>query len=141
MKHSVRKMSGYMVLLLSSIMLLFPWELQAAECSEAVAVVKSYYQNLKNHRVSTALTKWETTTKQLKKKLSATRIKKLNRAKLVSCDEASGEARVSVDVTAMTGCGLGKWRGTFHLNVNEDDQWKITSRHLKRYQRAWCSCS
>ncbi|GEM_PF-2379247 len=141
MKHPVRKMLISMVLLLSSIMLLFPWELQAAECSEAVAVVKSYYQNLKNRRVSAALTKWETTTKQLRNKLSATRIKKLNRAKLVSCDEESGEAQVSVDVTATTGCGRGQWRGTFHLNVNEDDEWKITSRRLKRYQRASCGCS
>jgi len=141
MKHPIRKMLGYVVLWLSSMMLLFPLELQAAECSEAVAVVKSYYQNLKNRRVSTALTKWETTTKQLKNKLSATRIKKLNRAKLVSCDEGLGEARVSVDVTAMTRCGQGKWRGTFDLNLDENDEWKITSRHLKRYQRAWCSCS
>jgi signal-transduction protein with cAMP-binding, CBS, and nucleotidyltransferase domain len=141
MKQPILKTFSYAVLLLSGLMLLFPWELQAAECSEAVAVVKSYYQNLKSRKVSAALTKWETTTKQLKNKLSATRIKKLNRAKLVSCDEETGVAQVAVNVTAMTGCGRGQWRGTFNLNLNEDDEWKITSRHLKRYQRAWCSCS
>jgi hypothetical protein len=122
-------------------MLLFPLQLSAADCSEATAVVKSYYQNLVKHRVNSALTKWETTTKQLKHKLNATRIQRINRIKLLSCDEEAGVARVSVDVSATTSCGQGKWRGTFTLNVNENDDWKIVSRRLKRYQRAECSCS
>lgn len=129
------------VLLLSSLILLFPLQLHAADCSDAATVVKSYYQNLVKHRVASALTKWETTTKQLKNKLNATNIQSINRIKLLSCDEDAGVARVSVDVSAITSCGRGKWRGTFTLNVNEDDDWKIVSRRLKRYQRSWCSCS
>lgn len=139
MKPQMNLVVKYMLLWLSAMMLLFPWEIQAAGCSEAVAVVKSYYQNLAKRKVSAALEKWETTTKRLKTKLSATKIIKLNRVKLRRCDENTGEAQVSVDVTAAVSCGRGKWRGTFFLN-DVDDEWKITSRHLKRYQRSWCSC-
>lgn len=140
MQTQIGSISRY-ILLLSTFIFLFPLQLHAADCSEATTVVKSYYQNLLKHRVNSALTKWETTTKQLKNKLNATNIQSINRIKLLSCDEDAGVARVSVDVSAITSCGQGKWRGSFTLNVNENDDWKIVSRRLKRYQRSWCSCS
>ncbi|MEZ5672640.1 MAG: hypothetical protein R3E08_09755, partial [Thiotrichaceae bacterium] len=121
MKLRINQVRKYVLLLLSAMMLLFPWEIQAAECSDAVTVVKSYYQSLAKRKVNAALAQWETTTKRLKSKLSATKIVKLNRVKLSSCDVDTGEARVFVDVTAVVSCGRGKWRGTFFLNDVDDE--------------------
>lgn len=139
MKLQINRVGKYVLLLLSAVMLLFPWEIQAADCSDAVTVVKSYYQSLAKRKVSAALAQWETTTNRLKSNLSATKIVKLNQVKLSNCNVDTGEARVLVDVTAAVSCGRGKWRGTFFLN-DVDDEWKITSRRLKRYQRSWCNC-